>query len=649
MVFVPGGTFKMGRDDGDEYERSAHEVPVARDASRPPQGPRATPAPTHTPRVPRRGRSADGPRRAAPRFVIVTIVSNLPGCEVAIDDELEERETDERGRLAIPMEPGLYDVRITKSGYVTDGREIEVKSSPSGYHQEESFTLRRALLNLKVNTNPTGVRVSLDGEPEVESDANGSLTFEKVDPSVRHTLRGAKENYAEETVEVPPYKMEATVRLNRDLLTLKVKTYPSQADVYLDDVLKGTSDADGVLSIEKVKVGREHSLRAIKAGYVTQSVPVPPDYELAVIKLPSATDSSTPAAVQPTPEAQSDQSGSRQSPDNKEAGRAAGTSPPDPDAARQGNITPPPATEATPVLGPLTGAQDRASVSPLDVELKFWDSIKDRDNPDELAVYIKKYPDGQFIDLARIRLKAALAKKEAETGSGAAPPAPTPEEPKPVLGDAAMTIRASADGKFLLVELTGKSGDASATTGVVEVTVTMKGDTQLVSGKLPGYPCRVALARLENVAEYAFGEVPGAGNQWGHVVVRVRPKDPKRSMHFLINWTALDSGQAGNTLGVVDSADGGATAATTSTPALTLRKVTPRYPTSARLSRAEGVVTVALEINERGDVVSAKATNGPASLREAAEDAARQWKFAPARQNNRPVKSTLSVQFSFRL
>lgn len=29
MVYVPGGTFEMGRDDGDEYERPAHEVTVA--------------------------------------------------------------------------------------------------------------------------------------------------------------------------------------------------------------------------------------------------------------------------------------------------------------------------------------------------------------------------------------------------------------------------------------------------------------------------------------------------------------------------------------------------------------------------------------------------------------------------------------------
>jgi formylglycine-generating enzyme required for sulfatase activity len=29
MVYVPGGTFKMGRDDGDNYERPAHEVKVA--------------------------------------------------------------------------------------------------------------------------------------------------------------------------------------------------------------------------------------------------------------------------------------------------------------------------------------------------------------------------------------------------------------------------------------------------------------------------------------------------------------------------------------------------------------------------------------------------------------------------------------------
>lgn len=225
-----------------------------------------------------------------------------------------------------------------------------------------------------------------------------------------------------------------------------------------------------------------------------------------------------------------------------------------------------------------------------------------------------------------------------------------PERPR-VRADAATTIRILPDGKFLVVELTGKSGDASRTMGAVDVAVSMKGDTQSVSGMLTGYPCRVDFVRMENVSEYAFAEAPGAANQWGRVVVRVRPKDSKRPMRFLVNWVTLANTSAGGDPAASYPAKGQAAAAALApfTAAVAVKKVTPVYPSSARLSHAEGVVTVTVEINERGDVVSAKATDGPVSLRNAAEDAARQWKFNPAREGTQPVSSTLSLQFAFRL
>ena len=43
-------------------------------------------------------------------------------------------------------------------------------------------------------------------------------------------------------------------------------------------------------------------------------------------------------------------------------------------------------------------AEDRA------VELTFWDSVKDSDNPAMIGAYLKKYPAGDFAPLARIKL-----------------------------------------------------------------------------------------------------------------------------------------------------------------------------------------------------------------------------------------------------
>lgn len=223
-----------------------------------------------------------------------------------------------------------------------------------------------------------------------------------------------------------------------------------------------------------------------------------------------------------------------------------------------------------------------------------------------------------------------------------------PEKPR-IRADVATTIRASVDGKFLLVELTGKSGDASATAGALEVAVSMGGDTRFVSGMLPGYPCRVDFVRLENVSEHAFGEAPGPGNQWGRLAVRVRPKDSKRAMRFLINWVLLDDASAVYAPGAGSPARAEvAPAAQPFTPAVALKKVTPSYPPSARNARTEGMVSVTVEIDEQGNVVSARATDGPNALKDAAEEAARQWKFSPAREGGRAVRSKLSVQFAFR-
>ena len=40
-----------------------------------------------------------------------------------------------------------------------------------------------------------------------------------------------------------------------------------------------------------------------------------------------------------------------------------------------------------------------------DVELSFWESVRESDNPATLQAYLEKYPDGEFKSLAEIRLR----------------------------------------------------------------------------------------------------------------------------------------------------------------------------------------------------------------------------------------------------
>lgn len=89
-----------------------------------------------------------------------------------------------------------------------------------------------------------------------------------------------------------------------------------------------------------------------------------------------------------------------------------------PAAQNQGSI-PAPASVLTP--RPAVPSGDAG----LAVELTFWESVKNSGDPEEFAAYLNKYPEGQFAELARIRMRA-LAGKKGETASENFMPKPTP-------------------------------------------------------------------------------------------------------------------------------------------------------------------------------------------------------------------------------
>jgi protein TonB len=75
----------------------------------------------------------------------------------------------------------------------------------------------------------------------------------------------------------------------------------------------------------------------------------------------------------------------------------------------------------------------------------------------------------------------------------------------------------------------------------------------------------------------------------------------------------------------------------------------PVYPAMARASNIQGHVVIMANINEKGQVIAAKAISGPVLLRQAAVDAVRQWKYSPALTNGKPAASQINVGLDFRL
>jgi TonB family protein len=79
--------------------------------------------------------------------------------------------------------------------------------------------------------------------------------------------------------------------------------------------------------------------------------------------------------------------------------------------------------------------------------------------------------------------------------------------------------------------------------------------------------------------------------------------------------------------------------------ALSLPK--PGYPSAARKAHAAGVVVVQILIDEKGDVISAKAVSGDPLLYAASVAAAEKAKFTPTRLAGQPVKVFGVIQYNF--
>ncbi|HEV7643733.1 MAG TPA: TonB family protein [Pyrinomonadaceae bacterium] len=78
-----------------------------------------------------------------------------------------------------------------------------------------------------------------------------------------------------------------------------------------------------------------------------------------------------------------------------------------------------------------------------------------------------------------------------------------------------------------------------------------------------------------------------------------------------------------------------------------VKLIMPVYSVLDKQRNLQGVVTVEITLDEKGEVTEAKGTTGPKTLRSAAEDAARRTKFKPALSEGRPIKSSGFINYNF--
>ena len=75
----------------------------------------------------------------------------------------------------------------------------------------------------------------------------------------------------------------------------------------------------------------------------------------------------------------------------------------------------------------------------------------------------------------------------------------------------------------------------------------------------------------------------------------------------------------------------------------------PIYPDAAKRMRTSGTVTVDVVLDETGKVVSAVASSGPPTLRDAAVQAALRARFSPTKLSGQPVKVSGTINYKFAL
>jgi hypothetical protein len=221
-------------------------------------------------------------RQAVPSAISLWVVSNPPISKVFVNGE-PRGETDAGGEMELKMNPGTYTVRVSRDGYIAREADVDVLPTPDA--QQVEFALPTALVSVKVVTDPPGAEVYLDDVDKGATGPDGLLVLEKITPSQPHMLRARKGGFVQQSTPVTANSGQVSIKLMPDSMPLKLITDPPEAEVYLDQIYKGTSTSDGTLIIDQVNPNQSHTVRAKKEGYRQQSSPLAPGSSQATIRL----------------------------------------------------------------------------------------------------------------------------------------------------------------------------------------------------------------------------------------------------------------------------------------------------------------------------------------------------------------------------
>jgi hypothetical protein len=154
-----------------------------------------------------------------------------------------------------------------------------------------------------------------------------------------------------------------------------------------------------------------------------------------------------------------------------------------------------------------------------EIEMAYWSSIKDSENPVLFQAYLERYPAGQFADLAKAEIDtlksapaakgvAESAKKTAVAGGGSATSAPAPSVPRPAKPPCPANLGHIPAAAFqdCLAYWTGQGYSPAAFTAYVE-----GGETFLTGSFQTGVSTKIAPLQTASERQNTFNELSKQG------------------------------------------------------------------------------------------------------------------------------------------
>jgi serine/threonine protein kinase len=198
--------------------------------------------------------------------------------------------------LILPTE-NFFDVRVEKEGYVAAQKEIQTRPDASQF----TFQLEKMLPTLgqlKVTSEPAGAQIFIENE---DTGLSTPATIENLDLNHKYkvTLKLKEHRTIVQNVLIDQAENEASFNLEKIVATLKVRTVPNNAQVYLN----GNPSSS---TINDLSIGKTYTVKATLDGYQTieKSVNVTANYMEVDLELKKKIIKTGKISISATPWAQ---------------------------------------------------------------------------------------------------------------------------------------------------------------------------------------------------------------------------------------------------------------------------------------------------------------------------------------------------------